>query len=298
MQLIPTAGLIATSARSLPPFKLYQPKSTAEALRALAQSHRPAILAGGSDLVAAFNEGLQPQELISLAGVAELHHVQATAQGLRIGAMVSHHAGSTHPLLLQQASGVAQAWASLTKPRVRFTGTLGGNLMARRVRYEGSVLMAAAQASLVFASAQGVQRLTPAELWSSAPEPRAVLTHIELPTAQLVAYGYERSMRPLLTLAVALHRAAHGLMLCCAVASEHLQPALLTLPLPDADLASVGRDARRIASDVFDQLPGSFSDVAVTHAYARAAGAVLLSRRLAALVGVAGASAVTGVGHG
>ena len=280
MQLVATAGLVPTSARCLLPLKLYQPRSVSEVLEALAAAEHPVIFAGGTDLVAAFNEGLQPRELVSLAHVAELHTLEADAQGVHIGAMVTHHAGCTNEALLRRAPGFAQAWSRITNPRIRFTGTLAGNLMARRVRYEGSVLLSAARASLVFVTTDGTLRLSPRDLWAGAVPQRALLTQIELPTADLVAYFYERSMRPLITLAAGLRRSADGLRLTCAVATEYLRPVLLEVRLPGADLARVARDARALAAEAFVQLPDTFFDPVVTRSYARAAGAALLARRL------------------
>ena len=280
MQRVTSAGLVPTSARSLPPLRLYQPRSISEALEALAAAEHPVVLAGGTDLVAAFNEGLQPRELVSLAQVAELRTIEGDVRGVRIGATVTHDAGCTHEALLRRAPGFAQAWSRISNPRIRFTGTLGGNLMARRVRYEGSVLLTAAKASLTFATPDGALRSSPGDLWDARIPQRALLTRIEIGTADLAAYFYERSMRPLLTLAVGLRRSADGLLLSCAVATEYLRPALLELALPGADLGRVARSARAIAADAFAQLPEAFADPVVTYAYARAAGSALLARRL------------------
>jgi aerobic carbon-monoxide dehydrogenase medium subunit len=284
MQLVATAGLVPTSARCLPPLKLYQPRSIGEALDALAHADMPVILAGGTDLVAAFNDGLQPRELVSLADVAELQTLEDSAPSVRIGAMVTHHAGCTSEALLRRAPGFAQAWSRIANPRIRCTGTLAGNLMARRVRYEGSVLLSAANATLVFASRDGPLHLNAPDWWRGRVPQRSLLAHVELQTADLAAFFYERSMRPLITFATALRRRADGLVLSCAVATEYLQPVLLELALPGADLARVARDARGIAVDTFAQLPETFTDPALTPTYARAAGTALLARRLAGVL--------------
>jgi aerobic carbon-monoxide dehydrogenase medium subunit len=280
MEFVASAGLIPCSARSLPRLKLYQPATVAEALAALADAEAPVLLAGGTDLVAQFNEGLRPSELIDLSRVTELGQVQADDSVLRIGACVTHGAGSAHAAVIARASGFAQAWARISKPRVRFTATIGGNLMARRARYEASVLLSAAKARLEFATVAGPLLLTPGELWAGLAPQRSLLKAIEFDTQDLLGYFYERAMRPLLTLAVGLRRSPNGLLLSCAVATEHLQPALLELALPGADLARVARDAKAIAQQLFAQLPMAFADPVITHPYAKTAGAVLLARRL------------------
>ncbi len=282
MQTLASAGLLPTSARTLAPFKLHRPQTLAQALAALYDGERPVLLAGGTDLVAAFNEGLQPCELICLAGVPELHRVEGFEQGLRIGAAVNHAQGSTHDLLVEQAPGLAQAWARIANPRIRFTGTLGGNLMARRTRYEGSAMLACAGVQLEFATHHGALELPVLALWQGLPA-RALLLALRLETASLRGYFHDRSLRPLLSLAGALRQRTNGLHLCCAVATEYLAPVLLELDLPGMSVHAVAANAGALAQDALAQLPASFADPSLTPAYARAAGSVLLARQLRAL---------------
>lgn len=284
MELVAAAGLVPTSARSLRRLKLLQPRSVEATLCALRDADDPVLLAGGSDLVARFNEGLDPQELVSLAQVAELRSITADAEGLRIGAMVTHADGCCDAALRQRAPGFAAAWGAIANPRVRFTATLGGNIVARRVRYEGAVLLAAAQARLEWATPQGARPMASQALWSDNTLGRSLLTAICIDTADLVVYFYERSMRPLLTFAVGLRQSGGGLHLSCAVATEYLRPQLLELALPDHDLARVANEAREISTATFAPLPDSFTDPSLTAAYTRSAGAALLARRLQGLV--------------
>lgn len=283
MELVAAAGLVPTSARSLRRLKLIQPRSIEATLAALRDADDPVLLAGGSDLVARFNEGLDPQELVTLAQVAELQTITADSQSLRIGAMVTHADGSGHAALRRQAPGFAAAWGGIANPRVRFTATLGGNIVAQRVRYEAAVLLAAAQARLEWATPQGPRSISPQALWSDDSLQRSLLTAISIDTADLAAYFYERSMRPLLTFAVGLRWRGDGLHLCCAVATEYLRPHLLELTLPHSDLAQVAREAREVATAAFTRLPESFADPSLTAVYARSAGAALLARRLQGL---------------
>ncbi len=283
MELVVAAGLVPTSARSLRRLKLIQPRSIEATLAALRDADDPVLLAGGSDLVARFNEGLDPQELVTLAQVAELQTITADSQSLRIGAMVTHADGSGHAALRRQAPGFAAAWGGIANPRVRFTATLGGNIVAQRVRYEAAVLLAAAQARLEWATPQGPRSISPQALWSDDSLQRSLLTAISIDTADLAAYFYERSMRPLLTFAVGLRWRGDGLHLCCAVATEYLRPHLLELTLPHSDLAQVAREAREVATAAFTRLPESFADPSLTAVYARSAGAALLARRLQGL---------------
>lgn len=278
------AGLVPTSARSLRRLKLLQPRSVEATLGALRDADDPVLLAGGSDLVARFNEGLDPRELVSLAQVADLRTITADAEGLRIGAMVTHADGSGNAAVQSAAPGFAAAWVAIANPRVRFTATLGGNIVARRVRYEGGVLLAAAQARLEWATAHGTRSMAAPALWSDHTLGRSLLTAICIDTADLVAYFYERSMRPLFTFAVGLRQRGGGLHLSCAVATEYLRPQLLELALPDHGLSRVANEAREISTATFAPLPESFTDPSLTAGYTRSAGAALLARRLQGLV--------------
>lgn len=281
MQLVSSAGLVATSAKSLAPLKLYQPGSVAETIAVLGAAENPVLLAGGTDLVACFNEGLNPREIVDLARLQELQGIEADSHLLDIGAAVTHGIGCTHRAVLARAPGFAKAWERIANPRIRITATLGGNLMARRARYEGAVLLTALGAELVFASCAGPQRLTLPDLWAGRAPPQSLLTRIRIDTADLLWYGYERSLRPLITLATGCVRVAGGVLVRCAVATEYLTPVVLELALPVADLAQVAATARDIAHDAFKQLPAWFADPVVTHPYAVAAGTALLSRQLA-----------------
>jgi carbon-monoxide dehydrogenase medium subunit len=284
MQLVTSAGLVPTSARSLGATRLYAPRSVADALDALREAVNPAVLAGGTDLVAAFNEGLAPAELVNLSQVRELQAIRATPAGISIGATVTHHAGCSDRLVHERASGFAQAWSRISNPRIRFTATLGGNLMARRVRYEGSILLTAARARLQFSTVSGPSELLPTDIWEGRVPARALLLSICIDTADLLWYSYERSMRPLITLAACLRKNASGVTLTCAVATEYLRPVQLELNLAGNDVAAVANSARAIARDAFAQLPSTFADPVVTHSYAMAAGSALLARQLAGAV--------------
>ena len=290
MQLVASAGLVPTAARTLSPFKLYRPRSAAAALGLLRGGEQPVLLAGGTDLVASFNEGLQPRELITLAGVAELHQISADEVGVRIGAALSHHCGSGSAELRRRAPGFARDWSRIASPRIRLIGTLGGNLMARRTRYEAALLLCSLAARLEFFTPQGAVLCPPQALWEGALGPvdqrpalagaPALLTHIVIDTNDLLASFHERSMRPLLTLAGALRRGAQGLRLRCALATEYLPPVVLELVLSGSTLAQVAAQAAPIAEALMAQLPQDFNDPALGSDYARAAGTALLLRQL------------------
>ena len=280
MQAVVGAGLVPASGSCLPPLRLLQPRSVEVVVQLLRDAERPLLLAGGTDLVAAFNEGTTAAELIDLAKVEALRRITAQDGQLEIGAMATHDEGSRHAAVREHALGFAAAWARIANPRIRFTATLGGNLMARRVRYEASVLLSALEARLQFVSAGGPAELSPAEVWSGGVPARSLLRTVSIPVSDLQWFGYERSMRPLMTLATAWRRDGGGGRLVCAVATEFLQPVVLRALVGSTVALSNAANARAVARDLFEQLPDSFHDPVLNAAYARAAGAALLGRQL------------------
>ncbi|CAN5802288.1 hypothetical protein BH09PSE5_BH09PSE5_50380 [soil metagenome] len=281
MQLTATAGLIPTSAASLGPFRLSQPDSLRDAAALMGRAGTPVVLAGGTDLVACFNEGLAPDQVIDVSGIGALRELALDGSVLRIGAGVTHHAGSTHALVRRTIPGFANAWSRIANPRIRFRATLGGNLMARRTRYEASILLTALQANASFMAADGSVATTPvASIWSDTNDrTQGLLTSIAIETSQLIGFDYERSLRPLMSQAVALFRTADGVQVSFAIATEYLRPLHISLHVPAGQGDTADR-AASIARLVMQHVPDTFRDPTVTPAYARQAGAALLKRQL------------------
>lgn len=284
MQLTATAGLIPTSAASLGPFRLSQPDSLRDAAALTGRAGTPVVLAGGTDLVACFNEGLAPDQVIDVSGIGALRELALDGSVLRIGAGVTHHAGSTHALVRRTIPGFANAWSRIANPRIRFRATLGGNLMARRTRYEASILLTALQANASFMAADGSVATTPvASIWDHANDrndrTQGLLTSITIDTSQLIGFDYERSLRPLMTQAVAVFSTTDGLRVSFTVATEYLRPLHIALQVPASQAVATDR-AASIARLVMQHVPDTFRDPTVTPAYARQAGAALLKRQL------------------
>ncbi|UUZ60309.1 FAD binding domain-containing protein [Nocardioides sp. B-3] len=93
------AGLVAQTQSSIPPFDLHRPRSVAEAVAVLAGHPEAVIAAGCTDLTAQLREGRVPRDLVSVRRVPDLQQVEHVAGVLRIGAGLTHHCGSGHPLL-------------------------------------------------------------------------------------------------------------------------------------------------------------------------------------------------------
>jgi carbon-monoxide dehydrogenase medium subunit len=283
MEHLHTAGLLPTSARSLGPLKLWQPLSIADAVACLDRCEKPVLLAGGTDLVAQYNEGLAPRSLIDISRIDAMRQLHQQDGVWHIGALVTHHRGCSDAGLRALAPGFARAWSRIANPRIRFRGTLGGNLMARRTRYEGVLLLQALDAKLNFATPTAIEQAPVDSVWQRGVAGRGVLTGIELDARDLLAFDYERSLRPLMTQALAVWRQADGLRLGLTMATEHLVPLRLSLALPGVAIQQLRSRATAISRDLLAGLPTTFTDVQITTDYARRAGAALVARQLESL---------------
>jgi carbon-monoxide dehydrogenase medium subunit len=208
--LVAAAGFVPTSFRTVPRFHLVRARTIAEAVTAIGDAHEPAVLAGGTDLPARFNEGFAPSDLIDISQIGALREVKLADGAIEIGALVTHAAGSSHALIARHLPSFGAAWRRIANVRIRFSATLGGNLMARRTRYEGAILLSALGAHLRFVSGAGVREIAVEDNWSSEAGKGALLTTIVVPLRKGLRMDYARDLRPIMTQAVAVEDRALG----------------------------------------------------------------------------------------
>lgn len=276
------AGLLAPSQSSLEPFVLHRPTTVPEAVDVLGLYPDATVAAGCTDLVAQCREGRAPERVVSVRRLPGLQRVSAADGTLRIGAGLTHHRGSTDAVLREHLPALAAAWGAIATVRIRYSATLGGNLMARRTRYEMPVILGALGARLEFAASSAAHR--PVDwLWESDPwSASGLLTGVVVDTGDLLWFGYERSMRPLTTVAAAVRGdPGGGRTVTATVGSEYHPPVTLTASAdtgePDALTSAAERAARG--------LPDSVGDGSASAPYRRHLTGVLLRRLLTTAAG-------------
>jgi aerobic carbon-monoxide dehydrogenase medium subunit len=279
LKLVPGLGLIATSIRTLAPVRLYRPSTGEQIARILAgETERPTLVAGGTDLCAQFNDGLAPRSLVALDRVAALQRIERLDGEIRIGSGVTHAAGRSDPLINRYLDGFAAAWGAIANVRVRFRATIGGNLMALRPRYEMSAILDALDAMLCFRTADRVASLAPGDLWNSRAPARSFLQYVSVPAGDdFIGFRYDRSLRPVMTLAVCMRRSGGVLSARVVIATEMLSPIALVLPRGPSlqDLKAMD-----YASAAAAALPEHYADQNASNWYLRRVTASLLHRQL------------------
>lgn len=277
------SGWVAPGPRCLPHFLLYRPLEISEAAEVHDAAGPNVVYANGcTDLVARFREGLAPAALVSLSRITALRTIERRGTDLVIGAGVPHATGAADPLVRSVLPGLAEAWGRIATVRIRRRATIGGNLLARRPRYEMSILLDALRARLEFTHADGtVTSIRPRDVWRDRVPTGGLLTSVVIPDADSAQLVYDRSMRPLITVAVALHRFPDRVEGRLVTGSEYRPPhaAPFTVDAPSLPEARVAESAAQAAGT----LPDSLGDEAASPAHRRRLATVLATRRLRGL---------------
>jgi CO/xanthine dehydrogenase Mo-binding subunit/CO/xanthine dehydrogenase FAD-binding subunit len=195
------------------PFRIVAPGSVAEA-RALVVDDADAVLyAGGTELLLAMKHGgLRYSTLVDLKHIPELDQIVATEDQLTIGALATHRSISRSAMVRELVPELARLEAHIANPRVRATGTLGGNLAFAEPHSDPATLLRALDAEVVVGGPGGPRSVRIGDLFLSPYEtslgPGDVITAVVFPiptTDQRLGYHkVQLHERPMLGLAVRL----------------------------------------------------------------------------------------------
>jgi len=114
-------------------FEYANPTSVQEAVALLAPKWGQAdVLAGGTDLVSCMKEHLHtPKRVVNIKNIKELEGISKTADGLRIGALVTMDDLARSPDVKGEFKSLAEAAGGIPSPQIRHMGTVGGDLCQR-----------------------------------------------------------------------------------------------------------------------------------------------------------------------
>jgi xanthine dehydrogenase YagS FAD-binding subunit len=90
------------------------------------------VLAGGTDLISLMKDHLHtPARVVNIKGIKELEGIQKTADGLRIGALVTMDELAKNTDVRSGYKSLADAAGGIPSPQIRHMGTAGGDLCQR-----------------------------------------------------------------------------------------------------------------------------------------------------------------------
>lgn len=193
----------------LPAFDLVRPHSVTEAIGAIADGGVP--YAGGTELLLAMRAGLlRPETLVDLKALPELAFVENDDGRVSIGGSATHTAVASSPLVREHAPVLAQVLREVGNPRVRASGTLGGNLCFGEPKSDVAPILIALEASVTLRGKNGSREL-PVEEFAIGPYTTSlgdseILTSISIPTVHgRIAYAKHQTMeRPTVGVAIAV----------------------------------------------------------------------------------------------
>jgi carbon-monoxide dehydrogenase medium subunit len=250
---------------AIAPFRLFRPGRIEEAAAALAEG--AVCLAGGVDLVPALRAGRKVERVVYLGGIADLKTIERRGNVLRLGAGVTYARLAGDAAVAAALPELAAPWRGVANVRVRHAATVGGNVMAHNPQYDMLPALMALDATLVFV-ARGRQETSPvaAERW-----PAGVLAFIDVPLVPGRSFLFERSHKPVLSVATSAAARRARIALGCA----HARPLVREI--------SLDGNAEALADALARELPEPLSDWIASGAYRRKLARVLIARQLRAL---------------
>ena len=272
------------SRKLIPEFDLHRPTTVAKAVAIKAARGPGAVfMAGGIDVVNRMKFGVPVTDVIHLAGIAGLDEITETPDGLRLGALVTHDRLATSSLVARHLPTLTQTWDDVANIRVRCKGTLGGNLMAGDPACDFALAAMAANARLEFLEPGGATRIAAASE-PGALNSAALLVAITIPSAAALQLFFDRSLRPVVTLALGLDitdgRIAGGRI---AIGCAYAKPIVARLPLDaPATSAELTAHADALVHQLASALPEPLGDPVASASYRRRMIEVLLRRKLGA----------------
>ena len=173
-------------------FDYVEPSTVTEACALLKQHGADAkIFAGGSHLTILMKQGLyQPKALINIKKIPELRGISFdTAEGLKIGALVTHRELETSALVQEKFSVLCEAEREVANIRVRNMGTIGGNLASGEPLTDLAQIFIALDGKAKIAGPTG-NRTIPVEdlfvdFYQTSLAQDEILTHVVIPPLPL-----------------------------------------------------------------------------------------------------------------
>jgi carbon-monoxide dehydrogenase medium subunit len=165
---------------------LHRPRSLDEACTLLDTLEEPMVYGGGTAIQILIKQGvLFAEHLVDLALIPGLDAIEETAEGLRIGPLVTLRRMERTDVVRRRMPLVAETYGRVANPRVRNTASVAGNIAHGDYRLDPPTALMALGASVEVTSVRGV-RVVPArdffiDFQLTAVEPGEVITALMVP---------------------------------------------------------------------------------------------------------------------
>jgi len=280
-------------------FDYVRAETVHEAVAALAEHGDEAkVLAGGHSLVPLMRLRLaMPTVLVDLNRCEGLRGIRDTGDSLTVGAMTTHHAVLTDPLVAEHAPILASMTAVVGDVQVRHRGTFGGAVAHGDAAGDLGSAVLALEATIV-AQGPGGRREIPAEQFfvdylTTALEPDEVLVEVRVPKLG-AGWGsryekFQRVSHSWATVGVcALVHRTDGTIDEARVGLTHMGTTPLRAPAVEQALAGATASAESIASAASHAADGTSppTDLNADPEYRAHMARVLTRRALEAAAGL------------
>ncbi len=167
---------------------IVRPETVHEALHAYARTPEAVPFVGGTDLMVAWNLGqLNDRVMLDLSRLDDWTRIERTADGLRVGALVTHTALQRHADVRQQFGLLAAACATVGGVQIQNRGTIGGNIANASPAGDTFPALAVYNARVAIASASARRTVPFLDIFAGVKkttlQPGELIEAIELPFA-------------------------------------------------------------------------------------------------------------------
>lgn len=143
------------------------------------------LIAGGHSLLPIMKLRLaEPERLIDIGRIAELQGIHDDGSEIAVGALTTHHAIASDPLLRQRIPLLADTASRVGDRQVRNRGTIGGALAHADAAADYPAAILALEATMVAKGPQGERRIPAGEFFvdflTTALQPNEILTEVRI----------------------------------------------------------------------------------------------------------------------
>ncbi|MCZ6855144.1 MAG: FAD binding domain-containing protein [Gammaproteobacteria bacterium] len=269
-------------------FNLHRPRTTTEAVDMRRElGAKSMYMAGGIDVLNKLKTGFYVEDLIYLPSIDGLDGIVENDGFLFIGCLATHF--DFENWLSRRHNNfpsLATTWRTVGNIRVRVKGTLAGNVMSHNPNYDVSPVLGALEAELIFDDATYTINGESLESYGNQDVGGGSLLHaIKVPLVPGREISYDRSMRPIVSVALVVDRREDFIIGARAgFGCAFDRPVSIRVPISEPiHVVHLADAAEQLAADTVAATPAARTDYLGSSEYRKRMGQVLLRRQLVRL---------------